>query len=152
MCPDPQSHFWLIQVLPILWSFSVPAIGGLCAIWTNLIRAVLWVCYSLAEFLSLCLCYGHCCGMQLWNQNSLNLAASGFLWEEYGIRSFSWNNKAVFALHPNEQKFSLQEHLPSHARGPSTIQTIVQDSPFSLIDPWISIPLEPGDKAAPHLK
>lgn len=153
MCSGPQSHFWLIQVSHILWSFSVLPIVGLCARWTNVSRAVLWGCHFLTEYpvVTLCLCYEHCClvishEMQLRNQNSLNFADLCFC--ERSTESPS----IFFALHPNGQKFSLHGHLPSHARGPSMIQTKDQDSLFSLMDPWISIPLEPRDKASPHLK
>lgn len=164
MCPEPQSHFWLIHLLPILWSFSDLAIFGLCAIWTNPSRAFLWGCYSLPGYLSLCLCYGHCClvishGIKIpwiWNQSFGTKIP--WIWQIYAScestesHPFHGITKYFFALHPNGQKFSLQGHLPSHARGPSTIQTRVQDSLLSLIDPWISIPLELGDKASPHLK
>lgn len=68
------------------------------------------------------------------------------------VRGVQNHKVFFFALHPNGQKFSLHGHLPSHARGPSMIQTKVQDSLLSLMDPWISIPLEPRDKASPHLK
>lgn len=88
--PEPQSHFWLIQVLPTLWSFSALAFVGLCAAWTNSSRTVLWGCYSLTEYLSLCLCDGHCCD-QLRNPT----LESKF--PEFGRFIFSvWKNQIFF--------------------------------------------------------
>lgn len=102
VCAQTHSHtFDWYKFYPHYKAFQFLLLVGWCATWTNLSRAVLWGCYSFAEYQSLWLCYGLCslvinCGMQLWNQNSLNLADLCFLWEENRIRSFSQNNKVLF--------------------------------------------------------
>lgn len=114
---------------------------------------------SFQQYLSLCLCYGHCClviscGIHVWNQNSPNLAGFLFLWEEYRVRFFSQRNK-VFPFLPSTQmnrSLTSKNTYQAMQGGPYKIQTRGQDSLLSLIDPRISISLEPQDQISLHLK